>query len=141
MKTLHQLTAHALVFIGLVLGGTAAQAQNTIGGAVQQGNGAYVQKTDRKVCITNTLLNVSGIGSCLDMTQEKFMVTPSGNSMSVWTGTVPAASRPVKRQVFNSTWTETFNDGITRNYETVAVTNPNGTIKLTLTDKKNGKKK
>ncbi|SNC67335.1 hypothetical protein SAMN06265337_1915 [Hymenobacter gelipurpurascens] len=90
--------------------------------------------------MSNVLLGLPGGISCVDMTQEKFMVTPSGNSTAVWTGTVPAASRPAKRLVFNSTYQETVN-GVTRNYNTVAVTEPSGEIKLTLTAKPNGKDK
>lgn len=139
METILKKIAGAFLFIGLTLGGSAASAQNHIAGAVQQGNGAYVQKTDRTVCITNRLLGVPNLGSCLEMTQDKFMVTPSGNAMSVWTGTVPAAVRPAQRLVNNATWSETNNDGVTRTYDTVAVAMPDGSIKLTLTDKQNGR--
>ena len=129
----------AVAFIaGYSLCTTSLYAQNTIGGAVQQGNGAYVQKPERGDCINNSLLGIPGGISCLDMTQEKFMVTPSGNSMSVWTGTVPASARPSKRVVYNSTYQETVN-GVTRYYNTAAVTEPSGMIKLTLTAKPNGK--
>ena len=140
MKSSFRKIAGGLFFIGLTLGSTVGRAQNHIEGAVQQGNGAYVQKTDRTVCITNTLLGVSGLGSCLTMSQEKFMITPSGNAMSVWKGVLPMALRPAQRTVFNATWTETNNDGVTRNYDTVAVAMPDGNVKLTLTDKQNGKK-
>ncbi|GAA4507930.1 hypothetical protein GCM10023172_39280 [Hymenobacter ginsengisoli] len=139
MKRFSQITSSALLLIGLSLGTTTVHAQNRIAGAVQQGNGAYVQKTDRTTCITSQLLGVSGLGSCLDMRQDKFMVTPSGNAMSVWTGTLPASvAHPAQRLTYNSTWTETNNDGVTRTYDTVAVTDPNGSVKLTLTDKQNG---
>lgn len=69
------------------------------------------------------------------------MVTPSGNAMSVWKGTVPEAARPSQRLIYKSTWTEKNNDGVTRTYNTVAVTQPSGEVKLTLTDKNNGKNK
>ncbi|GAB3223645.1 hypothetical protein GCM10027346_02870 [Hymenobacter seoulensis] len=138
MKNLIQKISAAALFAGLSFSASSLQAQNTIAGAVQQGNGAYVQKTERGDCITNSLLGLPGGIPCLNMTQEKFMVTPSGNAMSVWTGTVPATSRPAKRTVYNSTWTEKNNDGVTRTYNTVAVTEPSGSIKLTLTDKQNG---
>jgi len=141
MNSFQKKIAGALVFIGLTLGSTAASAQNRIGGAVQQGSGAYVQKTDRAECITNALLGVPNLGSCLTMTQEKFMVTPSGNAMSVWKGTVPEAARPAQRLVHNATWSETNNDGVTRIYVTEAVTMPDGSIKLTLNDKQNEKGK
>ena len=68
------------------------------------------------------------------------MVTPSGNAMSVWKGVLPKALCPAQRTVFNAAWTETNNDGVTRNYNTVAVTMPDGAVKLALTDKRNGKK-
>ncbi|MCI1188847.1 hypothetical protein MON38_15595 [Hymenobacter sp. DH14] len=123
---------------GLVLGNSSVRAQAHIEGAVQQGKGAYVQKTDRTECITNTLLGVPGIGRCLPMSQEKFMVTPSGSAMSVWKGVVPATARPTQRLVYNATWTEANNDGVTRTYNTVAVTMPDGSVKLTLMDKDNG---
>ncbi len=138
MNTILSKIAGALLFIGLALGGNAASAQNRIAGAIQQGNGAYVQKSERTECITNTLLGVPNLGRCLGMTQEKFMVTPSGNAMSVWVGTVPEAVRPAQRLVHNATWSETNNDGITRTYDTVAVTMPDGSIKLTLLDKASG---
>ena len=134
---LHKIIG-GIFLTGLTLGSINARAQNHIEGAVQQGKGAYVQKTDRTQCITNTLLGVPGLGSCLSMSQEKFMVTPSGNAMSVWTGVVPAAACPTQRLVHNATWTELNNDGVTRTYETVAVTMPDGSVKLTLTDKNNG---
>lgn len=140
MNTVLKNIAAAFLFIGLATGSTAVSAQNRIGGAVQQGKGAYVQKSDRSECIGNTLLGVPGLSSCLTMTQEKFLVTPSGNSMAVWQGTVPEASRPAKRLVYNSTWTETTN-GTTRTYDTEAVTMPDGSVKLTLKDKPNGKGK
>ena len=139
MKSFFQKIIGGVFLMGLTLGSTAVRAQNHIDGAVQQGKGAYVQKTDRTVCITNTLLGVPSLGSCLTMSQEKFLVTPSGNAMSVWTGVVPATARPAQRLVYNATWTETNNDGVTRNYDTVAITMPDGSIKLTLVDKGNGK--
>ena len=138
MNNFHQRIAAVLLVIGLMCGSLAGYAQDRIGGAVQQGNGAYVQKTDRSTCIGNQLLGVPGLGSCLTMQQEKFLITPSGNAMSVWKGTVPATARPAQRLVFNSTWSEANSDGVTRNYDTVAVTEVDGSIKLTLTDKQNG---
>ena len=137
MNTILKKTVGALLFIGLTLGTNAVSAQNRIGSAVQQGNGAYVQKNDHAQCIGSALLGIPQLGNCLDMTQEKFIVTPSGNSMSVWKGTVPVAARPTQRLVYNSTWTETLN-GVTRTYDTEAVTMPDGSIKLTLKDKANG---
>lgn len=142
MKNHLRFVASSFAFAGLLLLGTPSFAQNRIEGAVQQGQGAYVQKTDRTDCINNSLLGVPALGTgCLQMQQTKFMVTPSGNAMSVWTGTVAADARPAKRTVFNSTWTETNNDGVTRAYDTVAVTEPSGMVKLTLTDKNNKKGK
>jgi hypothetical protein len=140
MKSFVQKITAVAFFAGLSFNATFVQAQNAIGGAVQQGNGAYVQKAERADCINNNLLGIPGGIPCLTMTQEKFMVTPSGNSMSVWTGTVPASARPAKRVVYNSTYQETVN-GVTRNYNTEAITEPSGTIKLTLTAKPNGKDK
>ena len=140
MKSFIQQLVSGVFFVCLALGSPAVRAQNHIEGAVQQGNGAYVQKTDRTVCITNTLLGISGIGNCLAMNQEKFMVTPSGNAMSVWKGTVPAAARPTQRTVKNATWSETNNDGVTRTYDTVAVIMPDGSVKLTLLSKGNNGK-
>ena len=146
--TFHKIAA-VLLFAGASLAGTAAQAQKTaqnpktIGGAVQQGNGAYVQKTDRAQCMGNELLGVPKLASgCVNMTQVKFMVTPSGNSTSVWKGTVPAESRPAQRVTFNSTYTESA-DVATKGkvYDTVAITEPGGDITLTLTSKANGKGK
>lgn len=141
MKIFIQKLVAVTFFASLSLIASPLKAQSTIAGAVQQGKGAYVQKVDRSECITNSLLGIPGGMACLDMTQEKFLVTPSGNAMAVWTGTVPATARLGKRTVYNSTWQETTNDGVTRSYDTVAITDPSGTIKLTLTDKKNGKSK
>ncbi|MFC6222708.1 hypothetical protein ACFP2F_05600 [Hymenobacter artigasi] len=138
MQNFLKNTAVSLLFLALTAGATTARAQNRIEGAVQQGQGAYVQKSTRTECITNSLLGLNGL-NCLTMTQEKFMVTPSGNAMSVWQGTVPVESRPAQRLVKNATWTESNNDGVTRTYNTEAVTMPDGSIKLTLTDKQNGK--
>lgn len=138
MKSFLQKTSGAVLFALLVLGSSSLKAQNKIAGAVQQGNGAYVQKYDRPLCVGNSFLGIPNLPTnCLDMTQEKFLVTPSGNAMTVWVGTVPAASRPTQRLVFNSTWTETNNDGVTCKYDNVAVTEPNGTVRLTMTDKNN----
>ncbi|MCA8830288.1 hypothetical protein [Hymenobacter pini] len=139
MKSFVQKITAVAFFAGLSTA-TSLHAQNTISGAVQQGNGAYIQKNERTECITNALLGIPGI-SCLNMTQEKLLGTPSGNIMSVWVGTVPAASRPSKRVVYNSTWQETTTDGVARSFNTVAVTEPSGTVKLTLTNKENGKGK
>jgi hypothetical protein len=142
MKNHLRFFASSFAFAGLLLCGTPVFAQNRIEAAAQQGKGAYVQKTDRTDCITNSLLGVTSLGSgCLEMQQTKFLVTPSGNAMSVWTGTLAANARPAKRTVFNSTWTETNNDGVSRTYDTVAVTEPSGMVKLTLTDKDNKKGK
>ena len=137
MKNSAKTIIASLFFLALTLGGTAARAQNRIGGAVQQGKGAYVQKTDGTECITNSLLGLTGI-ECLPMTQVKFLVTPSGNAMSVWQGTAPEASRPAQRLVKNATWSERNNDGVTRTYDTEAVTMADGSVKLTLRDKQNG---
>ena len=143
MKSFLQKISVALLFTGLTLGGSAANAQtgNQEGGS--KGKGAFVRKVDYTDCIPNSLLGVPGLNSCLTMSQEKYVLTPSGNAMSVWMGTVPAASRPSQRVVYNSTWNETDQRGVAHSYETVAVTMPDGSIKLTLTDngKGNGKGK
>ncbi|OWP63720.1 hypothetical protein CDA63_08005 [Hymenobacter amundsenii] len=140
MKNLFKKAAPFLLFLGLSFGSQNVFAQKRIAAATQQGNGAYVQKVDRNVCITNSLLGIPNLeGGCLTMNQDKFLVTPSGNAMSVWTGTVSEANRPATRLVYNSTWTETNNDGVTRTYDTVAVTEPDGSVKLSLNDKDKGK--
>ncbi|PJJ52779.1 hypothetical protein [Hymenobacter chitinivorans] len=134
----------ALLFAGLVIAGSSVQAQNKkIGAAVQNGNGAYVLKTDRSVCMTNTLLGLSTLPStgCVNMTQEKFIVTPSGNSSAIWRGTVPEGQRPAQRVVYNSTYVEVA-EGPTKGatYNTVATTEPSGAVTLTFDRKPNGKK-
>ncbi|UOQ73274.1 hypothetical protein [Hymenobacter cellulosilyticus] len=135
----------ALLFAGLLVAGSSVQAQNNrIGGAVQNGNGAYVLKTDRQECMTNTLLGLPTLPatSCVTMTQEKFIVTPSGNSSAVWRGMVPEGQRPAQRVVFNSTYVEVF-EGPTKGltYNTVATTEPSGAVTLTFDRKPNGKGK
>ncbi|MCB2410793.1 hypothetical protein [Hymenobacter lucidus] len=145
MKNFLQNASATFTIVLLLAGSTSLQAQNRIDGTnlVQQGNGAYVQKTDRALCIGNSLLGIPSIpaNGCVNMTQEKFMFTPSGHAMAVWTATLPEAQRPAQRVVFNSTWTETNSDGVTRTYTNVTVTEPNGSVKLTMNDKENGKGK
>lgn len=135
----HKL-ATAVLFAGLALSGNAAQAQNKISTAVQQGNGAYILKNDYESTIGNGLLGLPNLptSAVIPMKQVKAVFTPSGNSMTVWKGTAPEANRPTQRLVFNSTWTETIN-GVVYNCLTEAVTMPNGDITLTLTDKGNQK--
>ncbi|GAB2862938.1 hypothetical protein [Hymenobacter ruber] len=132
-----------LFVAGLILSGPVAHAQtgNQEGGA--KGKGAFVRKVDYTDCIPNSLLGVSGLNGCLTMSQSKFVLTPSDNAMSVWQGTVPTTARPSQRVVYNSTWNETDQRGVPHSYNTEAVTMPDGTIKLTLTDngKGNGKGK
>ncbi|MBH8557578.1 hypothetical protein [Hymenobacter negativus] len=143
MNNLVKKISVTLFVAGLTLSGLVAHAQtgNQEGGA--KGKGAFVRKVDYTDCIPNSLLGVSGLNSCLTMSQSKFVLTPSGNAMSVWQGTVPATARPSQRVVYNSTWNETDQRGVPHSYNTEAVTMPDGTIKLTLTDngKGNGKGK
>ncbi|WP_125932630.1 hypothetical protein [Hymenobacter glacialis] len=136
MNIILQKISVALLFTGLTLGSTAVQAQtgNQEGGS--KGKGALVRKVDYTECITNSLLGIPGGSPCLTMSQEKYVLTPSGNAMSVWQGTVAATARPSKRRVYNSTWNETDQRGVFHSYTTVAVTSSDGSIKLTLTDKK-----
>ncbi|GAA4054379.1 hypothetical protein GCM10022409_46790 [Hymenobacter glaciei] len=137
--SLNKLAAFAL-FTGLTFAGDLVQAQNRIGLAVQQGNGAYVQKTDRVGCTSNAFLGIPTLAQngCVNMKQVKFIVAPSGQSSSVWKGTVPAESRPSTRITFNSTYTEEV-EGPTKGlvYNTVAVTEPNGDVTFTLTARGN----
>ncbi|NVO86800.1 hypothetical protein [Hymenobacter terrestris] len=143
MKTLQRIVAASLVF-GLASFGLSAQAQSNITSATQQGKGAYVTKTDREAGIQNALLGILSLPTdgYLPMRQTKFVITPSGNSMAVWEGTVPAEARPAQRVTYRSTYTETEAGPLQgKIYDTVAVTEPNGSIKLTLTMKQNGKGK
>lgn len=141
MKSAFKKVAVLGLSIGLWAGTTGAMAQNTIGGAVQQGNGAYVQKTDRQDCISSSLLGIPGYtASCLTMTQTKWMVTPSNNRMAVWSGQLPEGQRPAKRVVYNTTYTETLN-GQTTLYSVQTVTEPTGVVTTTLNHKGNGKGK
>ena len=145
-KSVHQFAAVMLLAgFGLVSSSAYAQkptGQKSIGAAVQQGNGAYVSKTASPECMGNSLLGVPTLpaSACVNMNQVKFIVTPSGNSTSVWKGIVPAESRPKERVIFNSTYTE-VTEGITKGqvYNTTAVTEPSGEVTLTLTLKGNGK--
>ncbi|MDQ2795246.1 MAG: hypothetical protein M3Y12_14740 [Bacteroidota bacterium] len=138
MKNLVQRIAGVVFFAAVSLGGRTASAQNTYGGVPQRGNGAYVLKEETTQCLPNSLLGVPALAStdCVTMTREKLVATPSGNVTIVWRGTVPATARPAQRVVFNSTFTEnTHAESLGRVYDTVAITNPDGGITLTLTDK------
>jgi hypothetical protein len=141
MKLLIQKFAGALLFVGLTLAGNATLAQNRIGDAVQQGKGAYVLKTERAECMTNTLLGIPTLpaSGCVNMTQQKFIVTPGGNSFATWVGTLPEGQRPAQRVVYNSTYTEVA-EGPTKGqvYNSVATTEPSGAITLTFERKPNG---
>lgn len=137
MKTNLLSFAAAALLGGFTLAGTSAQAQNSIGAAQQQGRGAYVSKNPATECMTNQLLGLPGLtaNDCVPMKQTKLVVTPSGNVMSVWKGTAPANARPKQALTHTSTWTETQN-GVTVTYPTEAVTQPDGSVTLTLTQKK-----
>ncbi|QIX61682.1 hypothetical protein FY528_10780 [Hymenobacter lutimineralis] len=115
------------LFAGSFVVSTNATAQ-----AVQQGNGALVQKTDRSVCMTADL---TGLSTCVNMNQTQYLITPSGNETSVWKGTVPAELRPAKTLVKDATWQERG-----RTFDTHSVTTPDGKISLTLHYKANGAK-
>jgi hypothetical protein len=146
MSSFLKKTSAVALFSALSLGGTNAWAQNTYGGVPQKGNGAFVLKEESTQCLPNSLLGVPALAAtdCVTMTREKLVATPSGKASIVWRGTVPAAARPAQRVVFNSTFTEnTHAESIGRVYNTVAVTEPNGSITLTLTDtdKSRGKAK
>ncbi|GGG41331.1 hypothetical protein [Hymenobacter glacieicola] len=140
MKNILKKIAILTLSTGL-LASTSALAQNAIGGAVQQGNGAYVQKTDRQDCLGANLLGIPGFtASCLTMTQVKFLVTPSNNRTAVWKGELPVNQRPAKRFVHNTTYSETVN-GETTLYDVQTITEPNGSVITTLSYKQNGKGK
>ncbi|MBC6606268.1 hypothetical protein H8B13_05505 [Hymenobacter sp. BT188] len=121
-----------------------ALAQNAVRTATQQGHGAFVSKTEQVYDIPNASLGIPTLASdaVLPMKQVKFVITPSGNSTSVLTGTLPADKRPAQRVVFNSTYTE-IAEGPTKGqvYNTVAVTEPTGAVTYTGTLKGNGKGK
>lgn len=138
MKTVNQYLAALTLFTGLSLAGNTAWAQKTYGGAPQRGNGAYVLSEETTQCLPNSLLGVPALAAsdCVTMTREKLVATPSGKATIVWRGTVPANARPAQRVVFNSTFTEnTHSESLGRVYDTVAITNPDGSITLTLNDK------
>lgn len=137
MKSFLKKIASVALFSALSLGGTHAWAQNTYGGVPQRGNGAFVLKEESTQCLPNSLLGVPALAAtdCVTMTREKLVATPSGKATIVWRGTVPETARPAQRVVFNSTFTEnTHAESLGRVYNTVAVTEPNGSITLTLTD-------
>lgn len=138
MKNLVQRLAGFGFVLGLSLGGNVARAQATYGGVPQRGNGAFVLKEESTQCLPNSLLGVPALGStgCVTMTREKLVATPSGKAVIVWRGIVPENVRPAQRVTFNSTFTEnTHTESLGRVYNTVAITEPNGSITLTLTDK------
>lgn len=132
------------LFAVLSMGSSTAWAQKTYGGVPQRGNGAYVLKEETTQCLPNSLLGVPALAStdCVTMTREKLVATPSGKATIVWRGTVPESARPAERVVYNSTFTEnTHAESLGRVYDTVAITDPNGSITLTLTDKNKDKGK
>lgn len=122
MKNFLRTTAASALFAGLLAFGSSAQAQEfkTQG----KGKGALVYKSAYQECITGDL---TGLAQCVNMTQETYVVTPSGNETSVWKGVAPAALRPATALVKDATWQE---DGKT--YTTHSTTSPSGEVKVTL---------
>ncbi|TGE21217.1 hypothetical protein E5K00_13040 [Hymenobacter aquaticus] len=129
MKNILHFRAAFLLFVSLFAFGSSAQAQEfkTQG----KGKGALVYKSQYKECITGEL---TGLAQCVDMTQETYVVTPSGNETSVWKGTAPAALRPAKTLVKDATWQEAG-----KTYTTHSTTTPSGEVSVTLHYKANGK--
>lgn len=143
MNLYQEITRTALL-LGICLTGSSAIAQNAVRTAVQQGNGAFVSKTETLYAISNAKLGIPTLASdaVVLLKQVEFVITPSGNSTSVLTGMLPASQRPTQRVIFNSTYTATA-EGPTKGrvYNTVAVTEPNGSITYTGTLKGNDKAK
>lgn len=125
MKSLLQKFATATLFMTLLFLGTAAHAQN--------GNGAYILRTDRPACIGNSILGVAALssGDCVTMTQSIFQLLPNNQVRVVWLGTLPPSLAPAVKTVFKSTYTEYYN-GVTYYYNNTAVAMPDGSLKLTM---------
>ncbi|GAB2473686.1 hypothetical protein GCM10011375_25590 [Hymenobacter qilianensis] len=144
MNTIKHKLASVAFLVSLCLTGSSVLAQNAVRTAVQQGHGAFVSKTDKEYAIGNASLGIPTLApdAVVMLKQVKFVITPSGNSTSVLTGMLPANQRPAQRIVFNSTHTETV-DGPTKGrvYDTVAVTETDGSITYTGTLKGKGKGK
>jgi len=125
MKNILKKSVVASVFMTLLCGGTAVQAQD--------GNGAYVKRNAGPHCIGNSLLGVAklAVGDCVTMTQTVYMFLPSGRARSVWEATLPANLAPTVRTTHEDFWEETFY-GVTYYYKSIAVAMPDGSLKLTL---------
>ncbi|TGE14284.1 hypothetical protein [Hymenobacter elongatus] len=129
MKNFLRTTAASALFVGLLAFGSSAQAQEVK--TQGKGKGALVYKSAYKECITGDL---TGLAQCVNMTQETYVVTPSGNETSVWKGTAPAALRPASTVVKDATWQESG-----KTYTTHSTTTPSGEVSLTLHYKQNAK--
>ncbi|AHJ97840.1 hypothetical protein [Hymenobacter swuensis] len=136
MRSFQQQILGIALVAGLLSISSTASAQNAVRTAVQQGqSGAFVHKTDQVYNIPNASLGIPGLApdAQIEMTQTKFIITPSGKSTSVLVGKLPSGVAPPTQQVvYNSTYTEVA-EGPTkgRTYQTVAVTEPNGSITYT----------
>lgn len=124
MKTLFTKAASFLLFVVLLLAGSAAHAQS--------GNGAYVQKFDRDAYIGGSLLGAPGslLGSSgMTMTQTKYMLTPSGKGMAVWVGnTTP----PAAKSVYKTVWDVIETTGISYHYTSSCTVFNDGSVTLVL---------
>ena len=146
MKILQKSIASALLLAGLSFS-SAAVAQNRVGAATQQGNGAFVAKENTVFCMPNTMVKeLTGVtlaaDGCTNFTTLRYNITPSGNSKSVITAVLPEGSRPTQQTTYNATYTEhvqgpTFG----KVYDTVAVIEPDGKVTISGVLKGKGKMK
>ncbi|TGE26744.1 hypothetical protein [Hymenobacter metallicola] len=128
MKNTLRTAAASVLFASFLAFGSSAQAQEfkTQG----KGKGALVYKSQYKECITGDL---TGLAQCVNMTQETYVVTPSGNETSVWKGTAPVELRPKTTLVKDATWQEAG-----KTYTSRSTTTPSGEVTVTLHYKGNG---
>ena len=102
------------------------------GGAIQNGNGAYVQKQTRNVCINNYLTALNGGQGCTELSQTKWMVTPSGIATAFWEGSIPEGLTPPEGNLYSTSYEEFGNKySAVTTYDSAL-----GTMKLVLTNKK-----
>lgn len=125
MKNFLQKSVAALVFMTLLCAGTIAHAQN--------GNGAYILRTDRPACIGNSILGVAALNAadCVSMTQTIFQLLPNNRVRVVWVAMLPPNLTPAVKTVYKSFYSEYFN-GTTYYYDNSAVAMPDGSLKLTM---------
>jgi hypothetical protein len=102
------------------------------GDATQNGSGAYTQKQIRNVCINNNLLGINDGLGCTDLSQTKWMITPSGIATAFWEGPIPVDAQLPISNPYITNYEEYGNKySATTTYDLTAMT-----MKLVLSNKK-----